>query len=140
MLQDLWRDFVSIATVRLPIWLVEFGEETFSREFQMDQEIGGKYDMIIGSDIMTEMGINLLCRKHCIEQDSVHVPLKLQGELSDGKYCEQLYNMHTNSPILHKWRSVKAVSLMLTTLRLILMLWLMVLIFKDQVKEQLKQR
>ena len=36
----------------------------------------------------------------CIVRDGVLVPLKLQGELLDGKYCERLYNMYTNSPIL----------------------------------------
>lgn len=48
--------------------------------FQIDtQEMGGKYDMIIGSTIVEEMEINFFNGKHCIKQDSVHVP----GELSD---------------------------------------------------------
>ena len=28
--------------------------------------------------------------------------LKVQGELPDGRYCERLYNMHINSPILQQ--------------------------------------
>ena len=28
--------------------------------------------------------------------------MKLQGKLSDGKYCERLYNIHTDSPILQQ--------------------------------------
>ena len=58
--------------------------------------------MIIGSDIMTEMGIDLLYSKHCIEQAGVCVPLMIHGELSDKKYCEWLYNMYTDSPILQQ--------------------------------------
>ena len=58
--------------------------------------------MIIGSDIMEEMGIDFLYCVHCIVRDGVHVPLKLQGELSDRKYCERLYNMHTDSHILQQ--------------------------------------
>ena len=94
-------DFPSSATATLPIWLVEFGDETSSHEFQMDsQETGGKYDMIIGLDIMAEMGIDLLYSEHCIVRAGVPVPLKLQGKLSEGKSCERLHNMHTDSPIL----------------------------------------
>ena len=58
--------------------------------------------MIIGSNIMEEQGIAILYSNHCIVRDSVHVPLKLQGELSDGRYCERLFNMHTNFPILQQ--------------------------------------
>ena len=48
--------FVSTETARLPIRLVEFGDETSTHKFQVDaQETGGKYDMIIGSDIMEDM-------------------------------------------------------------------------------------
>ena len=35
--------------------------------------------MIIGSDIMAEMGIDILYNQDCIVKDGVHVPLKLQG-------------------------------------------------------------
>ena len=95
--------FVSTETARLPIRLVEFGDETSTHEFQVDaQETGGKYDMIIGSDIMEEMAIDIVYSDHCIERNGVRVPLKLQGELSDEKYCERLYNMHTDSPILQQ--------------------------------------
>ena len=64
------------------------------------QEIGGKYDMIIGSEIMEKLGIRILCSDHYIIRDIVCVPLKLQGELSDRRYYERLFNMHTNSPVL----------------------------------------
>ena len=56
--------------------------------------------MIIGSDIIAEMEIDLLYSKHCIVRDSLRFPLKLQGKLSDGKHCKRLHNMHTDSPIL----------------------------------------
>ena len=58
------------------------------------QETGGKCDMIIGSDIMEEQGIEILYSHHCIVRDDVHVPLKLQGELLDVRYYERLFNMH----------------------------------------------
>ena len=58
--------------------------------------------MIIGSDIMLEMGIDVLYSGHCMVRDSVHDPLKLPGELSNGRYCERLFNMHTDSPILQQ--------------------------------------
>ena len=34
-------------------------------------------------------------------------PLKLQGELSNGKYCEHLYNLHTNFPILQQMEELQ---------------------------------
>ena len=93
--------FDSTKTVRLLIRLVQFREETSSHNFQVDaQETGGKYNMMIGSDIMEDMGINILYSDHYIIRDGVCVPLKLQGELSDGRYCERLFNMHTDSLIL----------------------------------------
>ena len=49
------------------------------------QETGGKFDMIIGSDIMAEMGIDLLYSKNCLVRAGVRVPLKLQGDLSEQK-------------------------------------------------------
>ena len=58
--------------------------------------------MIIGSDIMELEGIDILYSDHVMIRDGVCVPLKLQGELSDGGYCERLYNMHTDSPILQQ--------------------------------------
>ena len=92
---------MSTKTATLLIWLVEFGNVTSSYEFKVDaQGTGGKYNMIIGSDITEEPGIVILYSDHCIVRDNVHVPLKLQGELLDGRYCEGLFNMHTNSPIL----------------------------------------
>ena len=46
------------------------------------------------------MDIDIHYSNHYIARDGVHIFLKLQGELSDGRYCERLFNMHTNSPIL----------------------------------------
>ena len=63
--------------------------------------------MIIGSDIMEEQGVDILYSNHCIVRDDVPVPLKLQGELSEGKYCERLYNMHTDSPILQQMEELQ---------------------------------
>ena len=66
--------------------------------------------MVIGSDIMTEIGIDLF---------SVNLQLTLyktrwcprsfvlEGELSDEKYYEQLYNKHTDSPILQQMEELQ---------------------------------
>ena len=60
--------------------------------------------MIIGSDIMEEQGIEILYSDHFIVRDGVHDPLKLQGELLDGRYYERLFYMHTVSPILQQMK------------------------------------
>ena len=49
---------------------------------------------------MEEIGIDIFYSDHCIVRDNVCILLKLQGELSDGRYFEWLFNMHTDSPIL----------------------------------------
>ena len=56
--------------------------------------------MIIEYNIMEEQGIDILYSDHCILRDDVLVPLKLQG--LDERYCEWLFNMHTDSPILQQ--------------------------------------
>ena len=80
---------MSTETTTLPFRLVEFGNEVSSHEFQVNsQETGGKYNMIIGSDIIEELGIDILYSEYIMSRDGVCVPLKIQGELSDGRYCE----------------------------------------------------
>ena len=91
--------------------------------------------MIIGSDIMAEMGINILYSQYCIVNDGVRVPLKLQGELSDGKYCERLYNMHTDSPILQQMEERQGRILDANYTKVDIMAWLINWIFKGPARE-----
>ena len=65
---------MSTEIATLPISLVEFREEASYRDFQVDaQETGGKYEMIIGSDIMEEQSTDILYSDHCIVRDSIRV-------------------------------------------------------------------
>lgn len=58
--------------------MVEFGDEYSFLEFQVDaQETEGKNDMIIGYDIVSEIGIAILYSNHCMARDGVRVPLML---------------------------------------------------------------
>ena len=68
------------------------------------QETGGKYNTIVGSNIMEEQGIDIFYSDHFIVRDSVCVLLKLQGDLSDKRYCEQLFNIHTDSSIFQQMK------------------------------------
>ena len=87
----------------LPIWLVEFGNGTSSHEFQENaQEIGKKYVMIIDSDVMEEQDIGNLYSDQFIVKDDVRVPLKLQEELLDRRYCDRLFYMRTDSLIFQQ--------------------------------------
>jgi len=51
---------------------------------------------------MTEMGIYLLYNEHCIEFECLYMPCKVQGELSGRRYCEQVYYIHSDLPILRQ--------------------------------------
>ena len=60
--------------------------------------------MIISSDIKEEMKSNLLYSNYYSQIDIVQVFLKLQGELTNKRYCKYLYNNHSDSPILLEYK------------------------------------
>ena len=66
-----------------------------------------RYDMIIGNDILHDLGIDLMFSKERIwwgnpnnpfDYDSI--PMKTLGILSDEETCSMTYDLHTISPIL----------------------------------------
>ena len=65
--------------------------------------------MIIGSDILHELGIDLLFSKERIRWGNPHnlfdynsIPMKTLGILSDNITCSMIYDLHTTSPILQQ--------------------------------------
>jgi hypothetical protein len=62
-----------------------------------------QYDMIIGDDLMQELGIDLLYSKPLMVWENYEVPMKNQGLLKDTNIAQHIYHMHVeDSPIIQK--------------------------------------
>ncbi len=62
-----------------------------------------QYDMIIGDDLMQELGIDLLYSKHLMVWENNEVPMKNRGLLKDTDIAQHIYRMHVeDSPIIQK--------------------------------------
>ena len=58
------------------------------------------YDIILGSDFMEALGIDLHYSNHSITWDACTIPLKPAGTLANKTICEALYYAHTQAPLL----------------------------------------
>jgi hypothetical protein len=58
--------------------------------------------MIIGNDLLWNMGINILYNEQQIQWNGDSIPLKTNGMLQSKDVCSMLYSMHTDSPLLRE--------------------------------------
>lgn len=56
--------------------------------------------MIIGADLMWNMGIDIQYSEEQIHWDDEYIPMKTRGALMEREYCKMLYAMHTDTPLL----------------------------------------
>ena len=88
--------------------MVEFENNnsiTVEHTFQVDDRQRSKkvmYDMIIGNDLMWNMGIDISFSKELIEWNDDAILLKRYGTIQNVDVCEMLYSIHTDSPILQE--------------------------------------
>jgi hypothetical protein len=62
-----------------------------------------QYDMIIGDDLMQELGIDLLYSKQLMVWEGNEVPMKNQGLLKDTNVTQHIYRMHVeDSPVIQQ--------------------------------------
>jgi hypothetical protein len=73
---------------------------------QVDESTNQKfaqYDMIIGDDLMQELGIDLLYSKHVMVWENNEVPMTNRELLKDTNIAHHIYHMHVeDSPIIQK--------------------------------------
>ena len=85
--------------------LIEFSSnKTIKFPCQVDAETvpsEAPYDIILGSDFMESLGINIQYSDHNITWDNSTIPLK-KVETLDETICEAIYFAHTQSPLLQK--------------------------------------
>jgi hypothetical protein len=96
--------FQSKSSASVGFKLTEFAnKQTIDYKFQVDElqsSNGARYGMIIGSDLLNELSIDIRYSNNCIEWDGDTIPMENLGELQDKYACEMIYNLHTDSPIL----------------------------------------
>jgi len=99
-------EFVSKSAASVAFRMVEFENNnniTVKHKFQVDEVNDpkkSKYDMIIGSDLLWNMGFNISYSRERVEWMDDWVPLKELDTLADRETCEMLYSIHTDAPIL----------------------------------------
>ena len=90
----------SIVTMKL----IEFSSnKTITFPCQVDLTTTSEsapYDIILGSDFMEALGIDLQYSSHTITWDACTIPLKPAGTLVDETICEAIYYAHTQPPLL----------------------------------------
>ena len=88
--------------------MVEFKSQknnTIEYKFQVDERSDPRkqlYDVIIGNDLLWNMGVNILSKEQQIKWNEDKVPLKSIGAVHDRDMCSMLYSMHTDSPLLQE--------------------------------------
>ena len=96
--------FHSKSSASVGFKLIEFeNKQQINYKFQVDElqsSREARYDMIIGSDLLNELGINIRYDNNVMEYDGDTIPMKNLGELQDDCACAMIYNLHTDSPIL----------------------------------------
>ena len=102
--------FTSNAVVSISSKLIEFNSyknKLINYEVQVDsvqRRKNANYDIIIGSDLMNDLNIDLLYSESSIrigqESNYNRIPMKRLGTTSDLNACSMIYDMHIDSPIL----------------------------------------
>ena len=85
---------------------VEFennSDVTVEHLFQVDEiqdPKKAKYDMIIGSNLLWNMGMDIRFSVERVEWLDDFIPLKRVNTLVNRQMCEMLYSIHTDDPII----------------------------------------
>jgi hypothetical protein len=75
-------------------WQAHVDDKTSSKE--------AAYDMIMGMDLMTSIGITVDCEQRCIRWGGTEIPLKTRNTLSKDEILHMLYNAANEPDILQE--------------------------------------
>jgi hypothetical protein len=84
--------FPELSTRKVVTWQAHVDDKTSSKE--------AAYDMIIGMDLMTSIGITVDCEQRCIRWGGTEITLKTRNTLSDDEILHMLYNAANEPEIL----------------------------------------
>ena len=100
--------FKSSMTASVGFKMVEFESQknnTIEYEFQVGETSDPNkqlYDVIIGNDLLYNMGVNIMFKEKQIQRSDDKVPLKEMGSVYDREFCDMLHSMYTDSPLLQE--------------------------------------
>jgi hypothetical protein len=83
-----------ISTSKVVTWQAYVDDKTSSKE--------AAYDMIMGMDLMTSIGITVDCEKRCIRWDGTEIPLKTRNTLNNDEILHMLYHAANEPAILQE--------------------------------------
>jgi hypothetical protein len=86
--------FPELSTSKVVTWQAHVDDKTSSKE--------AAYDMIMGMDLMTFIGIMVDCEQRCIRWGGTEMPLKPRNTLSDNEILHMLYNAANEPDILQE--------------------------------------
>jgi hypothetical protein len=84
--------FPELSTSKVVTWQANVADKTSSEE--------AAYDMIMGMDFMTFIGITIDCEQRCTRWGGTEIPLKTRNALSDDEILHMLYNAANEPDIL----------------------------------------
>jgi hypothetical protein len=76
--------FPEISTSKAVTWQTHVDDKTSSKE--------AAYDMIMGIDLVTSIGITVDCEQRCIRWGGTEITLKTRGTLNDNEILHMLYH------------------------------------------------
>jgi hypothetical protein len=86
--------FPEISTSKVVTWQAHVDDKTSSKE--------AAYDMIMGMDLMTSIGITVDCEQRCIRWGGTEIPLKTRATLNNDEILHMLYHAATEPDILQE--------------------------------------
>jgi hypothetical protein len=87
-------NFPELNTRKVVTWQANVDDKTSSKE--------AAYDIIMGMDLMTSIGITMDCEKRCIRWGGTDIPLKTRNTLSNDEILHMLYNAANEPDILQE--------------------------------------
>jgi hypothetical protein len=86
--------FPEISTSKVVTWQAHVDDKTSSKE--------AAYDMIMGMDLMTSIGITVYCEQKCIRWGGTEIPLKTRNTLNNDDILHMLYHAANEPDILQE--------------------------------------
>jgi hypothetical protein len=86
--------FPELSTSKVVTWQARADDKTSSNE--------AAYDMVMGMDLMTSIGISVECEQRCIRWGGTEIPLKTRATLNTDEILHMLYNAANEPDILQE--------------------------------------
>jgi hypothetical protein len=84
--------FPELSTSKVVTWQAHVDDKTSIKE--------AAYDMIMGMDLMTSIGITVDCEQRCIRWGGTYSPLNTRNTFTDNEILHMLYNAANEIDIL----------------------------------------